>query len=690
MAQFTNALIRETSPYLLQHAHNPVDWYPWGSEAFSLAQSTDKPIILSIGYAACHWCHVMEHESFEDEAVAIIMNKHFICIKLDREERPDIDQVYMEAVQLMGLNGGWPLNVFLTPDGRPFYGGTYFPKKNWIHLLQQIADAYSNHRQDIEDSAEQFKQGIGRSEIEKYGLNYSVEKASAFQIDAIEHWVRGILKKVDFDWGGFDRAPKFPLPGAWKFLELVKRLPNLNQDLKTQAEKAVTITLKKMAIGGLYDQVGGGFTRYSTDSYWFVPHFEKMLYDNGQLLELYALNNSNKSLNFHILNQTLEFLNRELLAPSGGLFASLDADSEGEEGKFYCWTEKAFEQAAQELSSFGKEFYQITPHGNWEEHKNIPWSKTTIQEFAQNKGMVPEDAEANLAKLNLDLLKQRANRVRPNLDNKLLASWNGLALSGLCRTYIIQESQVAKKLSDGVFNHLTHNHIKGKKLYRTPINSKNPITGFLDDYAAVIKGFVDYHESMGNDEALHLAKSLTETAFSEFHDLEEGYFYYTPNSGETLIARKKELFDNVIPASNSLMAEALMMLGRHFPETGWFQVAENWTLRMTELITKEPSWLFQWAQIGLKMGLPQVEVAIQGKDSERFRIALNQSPFEPFIRVSYSVITNSSAPLLQNRQAPQNETLAWVCADNVCGLPINNSNDLLGEIDKIFTFPQKV
>ncbi len=685
MSLFTNALVRETSPYLLQHAHNPVNWFPWGSESLALAKAENKPILLSIGYAACHWCHVMEHESFEDEAVAAVMNKHFINIKLDREERPDIDSVYMEAVQLMGLNGGWPLNVFLMPDGRPFYGGTYFPKKNWVNLLQQIAEAWTNHPIELEESAEQFRLGISRSESEKYGLNFMSDKESAFQIESVETYLRGLLSKIDFEWGGFNRAPKFPLPGAWKFLELAQRLPGIDKLLKEQAQKATAGTLEKMAIGGLYDQIGGGFTRYSTDSYWFVPHFEKMLYDNGQLLELFALSIADKPLNYRILNQTISFIERELLSPSGGIYASLDADSEGEEGKFYCWSESEFETAAGDLSEFGKAFYQITPHGNWEEGKNIPWSKTTIEAYSESKGFSIDETVQKLDLLNDRLLQLREKRVRPGLDNKLLASWNGLALSGLCRAYQAIDNQKAAELATGIFTHLKTLHIHEGKLFRTPIDKPTPITGFLDDYAAVVKGLIDYHEVFSNDEALFLAKNLIETSFIEFHDSEEGYFFYTPNSGEALIARKKELFDNVIPASNSLMAECLQAMGRHFPEKGWFEIAENWTLRMAELIAKEPSWLFQWAQVSLRFSIPKIEIAIQGKDAAQWRKSLSKSPFEPFCRISFSEKAGSMAPLLQNRVAPNGQTYAWLCRDNACSLPIDSFENLMEDLNAVFT-----
>ncbi|MFC0183552.1 thioredoxin domain-containing protein [Pseudarcicella hirudinis] len=411
-----NRLSQETSPYLLQHAHNPVNWYPWSEEALHKAKTENKPVLVSIGYSACHWCHVMERESFENEDIARIMNEHFINIKVDREERPDVDAIYMDAVQAMGVNGGWPLNVFLMPDGKPFYGGTYFPPQNWRQMLLAVNNGFSNHFEELQKSAEGFTKNMLFSESEKYGL--TIEE-KLFSEKGLENMFKKLAFGFDAEWGGFNRAPKFPMPSIWLFMLRYFRSSN-----NPEALEHLKLTLNKMAQGGIYDQLGGGFARYSVDGEWFCPHFEKMLYDNGQLVSLYAeaYSLTKEPLYKETVYETIEWLSREMVNAEGGFYSALDADSEGVEGKFYTWTRHEIEQILGENAGEFCETYQVTEAGNWEDEVNILWKAEPVlnSKFAESIRL---------------LMLARDQRIRPGLDDKVLCSWNALMLKGLVDAY---------------------------------------------------------------------------------------------------------------------------------------------------------------------------------------------------------------------------------------------------------------
>lgn len=425
-----NRLITETSPYLLQHAYNPVDWYPWGEEALERARQEHKPILVSIGYAACHWCHVMERESFEHEHIAQVMNERFVCIKVDREERPDVDQVYMDAVQAMGVGGGWPLNVFLTPEAKPFYGGTYFPPKGWYELLQQVSNAYaSEHRLELDRSAEDFARVLRASDLEKYGVQTA---AGAVNRQKLQLLLANLEKRFDRKLGGTSRAPKFPMPTIWRFL-LRAHLLTGNHLLLTQAR----LTLTEMARGGIYDQIGGGFARYSMDEEWLAPHFEKMLYDNGQLVSLFAeaYQVTQDEEYRAVVRDTIAFVQRELLSPEGGFYASLDADSEGVEGKFYVFTWQELHEVLGDESSMAAAYYNCTAEGNWEHGQNILHRRQSDVDFAAVHQLTPVVLNELVRGWQQKLLAYRSQRVRPGLDDKILAGWNALMLRGLCDAY---------------------------------------------------------------------------------------------------------------------------------------------------------------------------------------------------------------------------------------------------------------
>ncbi|MEQ8423664.1 MAG: thioredoxin domain-containing protein, partial [Cyclobacteriaceae bacterium] len=427
--QKTNRLINSTSPYLLQHANNPVDWYEWGEEALEKAKRENKPILVSIGYSSCHWCHVMEHESFENEDIAAIMNENFVSIKVDREERPDIDQIYMEAVQAMGINGGWPLNVFITPDQKPFYGGTYFPPKNWSQLLIQISKVYKEKREDINKSADELARQLASSDLDRFrrqGMDGDLNSKGSKQMFDSLH------SKFDSEWGGLDKAPKFVMPTQWLFL--------LRHYAKTKDKTAldmVELTLKKMAMGGLYDQVGGGFARYSVDGRWFAPHFEKMLYDNAQLLSLYSEAYAVTRDEFYkrVVYETAEWVQREMTSEDGGFYSALDADSEGEEGKYYVWKQQEFHSVTQRQPDWLIDYYSVTDSGNWEHGNNILFIEKSEQQFISEHNITSQQLHNEIDKAKKLLLTSRNERVKPGLDDKVLTAWNAMTIHGLLDAY---------------------------------------------------------------------------------------------------------------------------------------------------------------------------------------------------------------------------------------------------------------
>ena len=427
MEKYTNALIQESSPYLLQHAHNPVNWVSWSDEVFTKAKLQNKMVLVSVGYSACHWCHVMEHECFEDEEVAALMNTFFICIKVDREERPDVDQVYMTAVQLMTQKGGWPLNCFTLADGRPIYGGTYFPKEQWMHILKSLQHTFENDREKVEEYAEHLHQGVQNSEL----IN-DAKKSEQFSEEKLHEMVLRWSRNFDSMEGGDARAPKFPLPNNYEFL--------LHYGVKYQNDKVlkhVELTLDKIALGGIYDQVGGGFSRYSVDMLWKVPHFEKMLYDNGQLLSLYseAYKYFKKPLYKRIVYQTIAWLQREMLTKDGAFYSALDADSEGDEGKFYCWNKKDMKAVLGDDYNWVSNFYNLNERGYWEEEKYIPLRTESDMSFAHKMNWSLEEFELKISKINQQLLDERSHRIRPGTDDKCLTSWNAITIKGLCDAY---------------------------------------------------------------------------------------------------------------------------------------------------------------------------------------------------------------------------------------------------------------
>ncbi|RTQ50090.1 thioredoxin domain-containing protein [Hymenobacter gummosus] len=670
-----NRLIHETSPYLLQHAHNPVDWYPWGEEALSRARQEQKPILVSIGYAACHWCHVMERESFEHEQIARMMNERFVCIKVDREERPDVDQVYMDAIQAMGVGGGWPLNVFLTPEAKPFYGGTYFPPRQWFELLQQVSNAYASaeHRPALDKSAEDFARVLRAHDLEKYGVRASAAATSRRELQKL---LGNLEKRFDTHLGGLSKAPKFPMPVVWRFLLRACVLTG-NHALRTQTE----LTLREMAWGGLYDQIGGGFARYSVDAQWLVPHFEKMLYDNGQLLSLYAeaYQLGQDELYRDVVQQTVAWLRRELMSPEGGFYSSLDADSEGEEGKFYVFTLDELHEALGDEAPLAADYYRGTAVGNWEHGRNILHRRHTDADFAQAHQLTPGVVAALVESWRDRLLAYRSQRVRPGLDDKILTGWNALALRGLVDAYRAfrqpEYLQLALQNAEFIENNLRR---AGGGLWRTTKHGRASIPAFLEDYALLIDAYTALYEATFAESWLQRAGELTEYVLLNFADPTEPHFFYTDATAEALIVRKKELFDNVIPGSNSVMAHNLLRLGTLLDRPDWRERAAAMLAAAQPLAVQEPQHLAGWASLYLSVLAPLAEVAIVGPEAEAFRRELGRH------LLPNAVLTGtadaSELPLLQGRTALNGQTTIYVCYNHACQRPVHSVAEALAQL----------
>ena len=668
-----NRLQRSQSPYLLQHANNPVDWYPWGTEALEKSRRENKPIIVSIGYSACHWCHVMEKESFEDEATAEIMNAHFVCIKIDREERPDLDNIYMDAIQTMGLNGGWPLNVFLMPDQKPFYGGTYFPNKQWKELLQNIAKAYQNHYEQLAESADGFGKSLGRSELEKYGL--SPQKADLSK-EELAVAVQKLQDQFDLEWGGMNKKPKFPMPAIWSFL-LEYAVLKKDQELLDK----VLFTLRKIGMGGIYDHLRGGFARYSVDGEWFAPHFEKMLYDNGQLMELFAkaYQVSGDDAYKEKIMETINWLDVEMLQEEGGFYAAQDADSEGVEGKFYTWTYDELEAIAGDNLVWLKKLYNLKYQGNWEEGVNILFQTQSYHSLAEVEGLSEAAYLNRLNKLKAKLLEVRNKRIYPGLDDKVLSSWNGLMISGLVQAYLATGEKKAKLLALNNGEFLLTKMIKDGMLFRSYKNGKAYTPAFLEDYAAVIRAFISLYQLDFDSKWILKAKELADKVLEQFYDESDGFFFFNNPKAEKLIANKKELFDNVIPASNSMMARNLQDLGLYFYEDRVMNISEKMLGVMKKLIITEPGFLCNWASLYLSSLVPKAEVAIVGKDAKE-KAKMLQGQYLPNYVLAVTADVGENIPLLEYKAADSDgNALIYVCFNKACQRPVAAIDEALAQ-----------
>ena len=661
-----NRLSQANSPYLRQHADNPVDWYEWGEEALSKARKENKPLIISIGYSACHWCHVMAHESFSDKSIAELMNTHFVCINVDREERPDIDRIYMEAAQLLSGRGGWPLNAFALPDGRPFYAATYFPPDQWTDVLNQLSYLFQTDKSRILEAATSLTDGIRSNPFP--GIINSKPFGTAEYLATYENQI----STIDFEYGGYKGAPKFMMPTG---LEYLLQYHYLTGDHK--ALDAVTISLDAMAKGGVYDQIGGGFARYSTDQFWKVPHFEKMLYDNAQLIKLYAhaYQLTSKPLYAEIVGQTIAFAERELLHPNGGFYASIDADSEHEEGKFYVWTRQEIESVLDpKTAQIILRYYQVTASGNWEPGKNILYYKSEKTLFASENRMSVTELNLILQNANKSLLDKRNQRIRPATDDKILTSWNALMLSAYTTAFKAFGEEQYLKGAIRTARFLEENMIKENGLlFRVYKDGKVSTEAFLDDYALLADAYINLYEVTFDLHWLNLSQLLTEHTWNHFADNENHLFFYTSDQAENLIARKHEISDNVIPASNSVLAHVLYKLGLMFENSEYSQMAEKMTFKIRNEITVQGAYYANWAMLLGKLTHPTYEVAILG---ENF-LSVSHEMQKKYLPVSiFAGGINENLPILKQRLI-SNKTVIYVCQNKSCNLPVYSANEAL-------------
>jgi uncharacterized protein len=670
--QYTNRLIKETSPYLRQHAHNPVDWYPWGDEALQKAKQEDKPILVSIGYAACHWCHVMERESFEDEATAAFMNEHFVNIKIDREERPDLDHIYMDAVQAMSGSGGWPLNVFLTPERKPFYGGTYYPpvpafnRASWKQILAGVSEAFHERRHEIDAQAENLTSHIEQSS--SFGMSDNEESFTAADADIA---FSNLMRSADTQDGGFGNAPKFPQTFSIRYL-----LHHHYYTQNTQALHHACLSLDKMIYGGIYDQLGGGFARYSTDKEWLAPHFEKMLYDNGLLVSVLseAYQATGRQLYFDTIAQTLDFIEREFLSPEGGFYSALDADSEGEEGKYYVWSHAEVKELLGTDAELFCEFYDISPAGNWE-HKSIMRVLTPLEEFVVKKNILLNDFIELLTRCRNRLFEARSKRPRPLLDDKIILGWNALMNTGYSRAYAATGNEKYKtiavsnqKFLDKAFatkdeNILFHTY---KEVAKYP--------AFLDDYAYYIESLILLQEITADAAYLERAKHLTRSVIDHFSDNDSIYFYFTEKDQKDVIVRKKEVYDGAVPSGNSVMAWNLYYLGIVYDIRDWTKRALKMFGGFRNVAIKYPTSFGVWAagMQGIAYGIP--EIVITGKQPKLQQRDFLRT-FIPF-RVYQSFTRESNDFPLGAGKSVSDRPLIFLCKDYSCQSPVTEIDEL--------------
>lgn len=662
--QYTNDLINETSPYLLQHAHNPVNWKAWNQETLDKAKAENKLIIISVGYSACHWCHVMEQESFENEAVAKLMNDNFISIKVDREERPDIDQIYMNAVQLMTGQGGWPLNCIALPDGRPIFGGTYFTKEEWIKALRELSDLYKNNPQKASEYADKLVSGIQKSQL----IAVNSEKADFHSADisaAVKLW----QKQFDYKEGGLLGETKFPMPGSLQFL---LRYSTQNKDEAIQ--KQVHTTLTKMANGGIYDAIGGGFSRYTTDSKWHIPHFEKMLYDNAQLVSLYAdayLASKNELYKKRVV-ETLNFVESELMAANGAFYSSLDADSKNksnklEEGAYYAWKKEELQTLLKSDFALFQRYFNVNEEGLWANGNYILFTNQSDKEFALQNKLTLTALEAKIKKWKQILATARSKRAKPHLDDKTLTSWNALMIKGYVSAYRAFKNPHYKEIALKNANFIVNNQIqKDGSLNHSYKEGKSSISGFSEDYATVGDAFISLYQITLDEKWLTRSKQVTDFALAHFWDKKSNLFYFTSNASANLIARKMEIADNVIPGSNSILAHNLFLLGHYYSNENYAEIAQKMLNNVKQDALQSPTEYYNWLGLMLNYTDDYYEVAISGKDAFAKTSQL-QSYYLPNILIA-GAAKESKLPLLQDRYT-DDETYVYVCVNKACKMP---------------------
>jgi len=675
-----NQLEKESSPYLLQHAYNPVNWFPWGEAALNLAKQENKPILVSIGYSACHWCHVMERESFEDEATAAFMNANFINIKIDREERPDLDHIYMDAVQAMTGSGGWPLNVFLTPALKPFYGGTYFPpqrvhnRPSWIEVLTGVSKGYQENNQAIVEQAENLTGHLLKSNSFGTVQPSTAAQELFFSTDSLETIASNILLQADTLDGGFGSAPKFPQTASIIYL--------LRHYYFTKNEAALEqalLSLNKMIQGGIYDQLGGGFARYSTDAKWLVPHFEKMLYDNALLImalsEAYQLTGQAQ---FKVtIEQTIQFIQRELTHENNGFFSALDADSEGVEGKFYTFSKAEIDNVLGIDANFYCTYYQVEADGNWHEGKQEDPATNIlhINRFASEEELVL------LAACNQKLMQYRSKRVRPLLDDKILLGWNALMITALCKAFNAIGDESVKQLA--IQNLLfLENNMKDKETgywCHTYKNGLAKIPAFLDDYAYLIQAYIHLQEITGNAEYLFKARDLTQWVIDQFTEEATGFFFYTPQFQTDVILRKKEVYDGATPSGNAIMVENLQYLAIVFDKPNWAKLAVDLMASLENAIIKHPTSFAVWGTALQKQVMGFKEIVITGQQASQYLYPLNKQ-YLPNKIIQAAETNLEEFPLLTGKVFKEELVLFYLCKNYACGPAFTSVEAVLANV----------
>lgn len=666
-----NALIKESSPYLLQHANNPVNWIAWNEDVFVKAKAENKLVLISIGYSACHWCHVMEHESFEDEKVAKVMNQHFICVKVDREERPDVDMLYMTAVQLMSGQGGWPLNCFVLPDGRPIYGGTYFRKEQWTNILLNLSDLWEENQEKAMQYATELTNGLQQTEL----INTKQYETLILSQEVLEKCVVNWEKRFDNELGGPKKAPKFPIPNNYSFL---LKHAHLTGDEKLL--KHVELTMTKMACGGIYDQLGGGFARYSTDIEWKIPHFEKMLYDNAQLVTLYceAYRLTKNKLYKQVIEETLSFVEKEWLSKEGGFYSALDADSEGEEGKYYVWQKEELQDLLGKDFDVFAHFYGINAIGYWEHDNYVLMRNENVSSILLQHQIKEEELNSILKNCKTILLKEREKRIKPELDDKILASWNGLMCKAYGEAYLTFKDSNYKSIALKNAEFLKNKLVKPDfSMWRTFKNGEAKINGFLDDYAFTIDAFIQTYIITQDESWLNLSKDLCNYVLKHFYNHESGLFFYTDSSNK-LILRTTETSDNVIPASNSQMAHNLFKLSKYFSLPDFEDKAALMLNRFTEEIVNYGAGYSNWASLYSDLLNSYYEVCIVGKDVDEKLMDL----YNHYVPNAIFVVAASGSELdILDQRFVEGKTLIYICKNKACLLPVSEVKEAIKQLE---------
>ena len=663
-----NRLTDEKSPYLKQHSNNPVNWYPWGKEALNTALEENKLLFISIGYSACHWCHVMERESFEDREIANVLNNHFISVKVDREERPDIDKSYMSAVQLMNGGGGWPLSCFATPEGKPFYGGTYYPRDQFLDILLKLAELWGNEPERIKQHASKLCEGIENSEH----IKETIENQGLANIEMV---IRKLEKEFDTDQGGFRRVPKFLTPVVYDFLlKYYQRFKH-----KSVLDHCM-LTVDKVLNSGMYDQIGGGISRYSTDRHWFVPHFEKMLYDNSQFISLlahmYCLTGDGRYR--EKIDECFRFTEGYLSNGEGGYFAALDADSEGEEGKYYTWKYQEIQEATGSDFRFIKEYFNLSTEGNWEDEKNILAVNKDLDTLSAETGIEPGKIKETLARTKRKLLEIRVKRISPGMDDKVITAWNALHLKAICdacqATGEKRYLDTATRSGKYILNNLVGDDGSLKRV------SHAGIPGFLDDYAFVCQAFIGLYQLSFDEIWLNKMHEILEYTIRNFYDESTSMFFYSHFKEKNPVARQKEIMDSVIPSSNSVMASVLLDASVYFDDSHYHLIASRMILNVQDYMIQNPGFFANWASLSMKLNYQGAEVVLTGKRMNEYREGF-YTHFLPDV-IFAGAESNSKLGLFKGR-IREGESRIYVCKNKTCQLPVEEVKDALAQLGKL-------